>query len=85
MANYCSDCGTAFGTGNHCTNCGNPRQIEVSSDKANSSQKFIFSLDNLNKPASENSEMPAWLRQGIFWFAIVGLGITILSAIGGGK
>ena len=65
-----------------CSGCGSPTSVK--SEAETKSARFSLNLDNLNKPAENSNDMPVWLKQGIFWFAIVSLAIVILQAIGGG-
>jgi hypothetical protein len=81
QANFCTSCGNQIAQGSSfCSSCGaaTAKTHEVNTGGS----RFNFSLDNLTKPSTSRDEMPAWLKQGIFWFAISMLVITLLQAFG---
>jgi hypothetical protein len=81
--NFCTSCGLQLSLNSKfCPGCGSAVSTEL--DTSNKSTRLTFNFNNLNKPAENNNEMPVWLKQGIFWFALVSLVITLLQAISGG-
>jgi hypothetical protein len=76
---FCSSCGNQLLQGSSfCSGCGT---ATAKTNEVNTgTSRFNFSLDNLTKPSTSRDEMPAWLRQLVFWFAISMLVITLIQA-----
>lgn len=84
MSNYCSNCGTQFGSGNFCSNCGNSKHSEVNQGVPSHFQKIDVTQSGVDEQRAKligaqakNAELGGKIVKGALGVAAVYVGICL--------
>jgi hypothetical protein len=85
MAKYCANCGTQFGVGNFCSNCGNPKDSEIVQGVPSHFQKIDVTQSGVDEQRAKligaqakNAELGGKIAKGALGVAAVYVGVCAI-------